>query len=82
LLLLYLHICSLSHHLPPPPGSGNRAEVSVGREYRDEVEQKIAKWTAPLPPRQIKALPVPKTGEGKTVKVRIIFVGILFVFFV
>lgn len=30
------------------------ATVTVGREYRDEVQGKIEKWLAPLPPRQIK----------------------------
>ncbi len=42
--------------------------LSVGKSYREEVEAKLEKWLAPLPPRQLKALPVPKTGEGKTVK--------------
>ena len=47
--------------------SGRKSQtVTVGNQYREEMESKIAKWLAPPPPRQIKALPVPKTGEGKT----------------
>lgn len=46
----------------------HNGRVSVGHEYREEVLTKIAKAVEPPPPRQIKALPVPKTGEGKQVK--------------
>ena len=48
---------------------GNQnAQVTVGLQYKEEILNKIAKWQEPPPPRQIKALPVPKTGEGKTAK--------------
>lgn len=47
---------------------GRTTEPTVGRELRAEVEGKIATLVAPPPPRTIKALPVPRTGEGKVAK--------------
>ncbi len=47
---------------------GRSQDATVGNEYRTEIEAKIARLLAPAPPRTIKALPVPRTGDGKVVK--------------
>jgi U4/U6 small nuclear ribonucleoprotein PRP31 len=48
--------------------AGKASVATVGITYRDEVQAKIEHLVAPPPPRQIKALPVPRTGDGKVVQ--------------
>ena len=57
--------CALASRMD---GQGSSRDGSVGRVYREEIERKIAKWLEPPPARQIKALPVPQTGETKRIR--------------